>query len=145
MSINKVVLTGNLTRDAEMRYTQGGSAVASLGIAVNDRVKNSSTGDWEDYANFINCTMFGKRAEGLQPYLTKGQKVAIDGRLRYSTWESEGQKRSKVEVIVENLELLGGRGGSSQQSQSNNKDAYSAPPTPVVNEDSSVFDEDVPF
>lgn len=145
MSINKVVLTGNLTRDAEMRYTQSGSAVASLGIAVNDRVKNSSTGEWEDYANFINCTMFGKRAEGLQPYLTKGQKVAVDGRLRYSTWESDGQKRSKIEVIVEDLELLGGRGGNSQPAQSGNKAAYSAPATPVVNEDSSVFDEDVPF
>lgn len=145
MSINKVVLTGNLTRDAEMRYTQSGSAVASLGIAVNDRVKNSSTGEWEDYANFINCTMFGKRAEGLQPYLTKGQKVAVDGRLRYSTWESDGQKRSKIEVIVEDLELLGGRGGNSQPAQNGNKAAYSAPATPVVNEDSSVFDEDVPF
>ena len=145
MSINKVVLTGNLTRDAELRYTQGGSAVASIGIAVNDRVKNSLTGEWEDYANFINCSMFGKRAEGLQPYLTKGQKVGIDGRLRYSTWQqSDGQKRSSIEVIIENLELLGSRGGASGN-QSANKGAYSAPATPVVSEDSSVFDEDVPF
>jgi single-strand DNA-binding protein len=145
MSINKVVLTGNLTRDAELRYTQGGSAVASIGIAVNDRVRNSSTGEWEDYANFINCSMFGKRAESLQPYLTKGQKVGIDGRLRYSSWQqSDGQKRSSIEVIIENLELLGSRGGS-QSNQNANKDAYSAPSTQVVSEDSSVFDEDVPF
>ena len=144
MSINKVVLTGNLTRDAELRHTQTGTAVATVGIAVNDHVRNSSTGEWEEYANFINCTLFGKRAEGLQPYLTKGQKVAIDGHLRYSAWESEGQRRSKIEVVVDDLELLGSRGGS-QTSQSTNKGAYSAPATPVVSEDSSVFDEDVPF
>ena len=145
MSINKVIITGNLTRDAELRYTSGGSPVAAIGIAVNDRVKNSSTGDWEDYPNFINCTMFGKRAEGLHPYLTKGQKVAIDGRLRYSTWENEGQKRSKLEVIVDNLELLGSRQGSQATKEQVSKDDYSAPSTPVVNEDASVFDEDVPF
>ena len=149
MSINKVILTGNLTRDAELRYTQSGLALASVGLAVNDRVRNSSTGDWEDYANFINCTMFGKRAESLQPYLTKGQKVAVDGKLRYSTWETDGQRRSKIEVIIDDIELLGSRQNtdrnSSSSEQTREKDAYSAPATPVVNEDSSVFDEDVPF
>ena len=144
MSINKVILTGNLTRDIEVRYTQSGMAIGSIGIAVNDRTKNSSTGEWEDYANFINCTMFGKRAESLQPYLLKGQKVAIDGKLRYSTWESDGQKRSKIEVIVDDLELLGSRNNSGGQAAPN-KDAYSAPATPVVNEDDSVYAEDVPF
>ena len=146
MSINKVVLTGNLTRDAELRYSQSGLAISSIGIAVNDRTKNSSTGDWEDYANFFNCTLFGKRAEALDQYLKKGQKVAIDGKLHYSTWESEGQKRSKVEVIVDDLELLGSRGnGGGGQGGSPAKDAYSAPQTPVVNEDASVYSEDVPF
>ena len=149
MSINKVVLTGNLTRDAELRYTQSGMALSSIGIAVNDRMKNSSTGEWEDYANFINCTMFGKRAESLQPYLLKGQKVAIDGKLRYSTWESEGQKRSKIEVIVDDLELLGSRSGGANQGagagNGSSKEAYSAPKTPVVSEDDSVYAEDVPF
>ena len=146
MSINKVILTGNLTRDAELRYSQSGMAISSIGIAVNDRTKNSSTGEWEDYANFINCTLFGKRAEALDPYLKKGQKVAIDGKLRYSTWESDGQKRSKIEVIVDDLELLGSRGnGGGGQGNAPAKDAYSAPKTPVVNEDASVYSEDVPF
>ena len=146
MSINKVILTGNLTRDAELRYSQSGMAISSIGIAVNDRTKNSSTGEWEDYANFINCTLFGKRAEALDPYLKKGQKVAIDGKLRYSTWESDGQKRSKIEVIVDDLELLGSRGnGGGGQGNAPGKDAYSAPKTPVVNEDASVYSEDVPF
>ena len=146
MSINKVVLTGNLTRDAELRYSQSGMAISSIGIAVNDRTKNSSTGEWEDYANFFNCVMFGKRAEALDPYLKKGQKVGIDGKLRYSAWESEGQRRSKVEVVVDDLELLGSRGnGGGTQGNVPAKDAYSAPKTPVVNEDASVYAEDVPF
>jgi single-strand DNA-binding protein len=146
MSINKVVLTGNLTRDAELRYSQSGMAISSIGIAVNDRTKNSSTGDWEDYANFINCVMFGKRAEALDPYLKKGQKVAIDGKLRYSAWESDGQRRSKIEVVIDDLELLGSRGnGGGGQGNAPSKDAYSAPQTPVVNEDASVYSEDVPF
>ena len=147
MSINKVVLTGNLTRDAELRYSQSGMAISIIGIAVNDRAKNSSTGEWEDYANFINCTLFGKRAEALDPYLKKGQRVAIDGKLHYSSWESDGQKRSKIEVIVDDLELLGsrGNGGGAPQGNAPAKAAYSAPSTPVVNEDASVYDEDVPF
>ena len=145
MSINKVVLTGNLTRDAELRYSQSGMAISAIGIAVNDRAKNSSTGEWEDYANFINCTLFGKRAEALDPYLKKGQKVAIDGKLRYLSWESDGQKRSKIEVIVDDLELLGSRNNGGGQENAPAKAAYSAPTTPVVNEDASVYDEDVPF
>ena len=114
MSINKVVLTGNLTRDAELQYTQSGMAISAIGLAVNERAKNSATGEWEDYANFINCKMFGKRAESLDPYLKKGQKVAVDGKLHYSSWEKDGQKRNKIEVIVNDLELLG---GAKQQSQ----------------------------
>lgn len=107
--MNKVALIGNLTRDAELRTTQGGMAIASIGIAVNDRVKNKQTDEWEDYANFINCTMFGKRAESLRPYLNKGQKVGIDGHLHWSQWETDdGNKRSKLEVIVDNIDLLGG-------------------------------------
>lgn len=144
MSINKVVITGNLTRDAELRTTQGGTSVCTIGVAVNDRVRNSSTGEWEDYANFINCVLFGRRAEGLSPYLTKGTKVAIEGRLRYSAWEQDGQRRNKIEVLVDELELLSSRNGGASQSAPA-REAYSAPATPVINEDSSVYDEDVPF
>ena len=118
MSINRVVLTGNLTRDPEVRRTQSGMAIMTFGIAVNDRRKNSATGEWEDYANFIDCTMFGSRAEGVSNYLSKGSKVGIEGKLRYSTWERDGQKRSKLEVIVDDLEFLSSRnnqGGSGYQ------------------------------
>ena len=77
MSINRVVISGNLTRDPELRRTQSGMAILSFGVAVNDRRRNPQTGDWEDYANFIDCTMFGNRGESLSNILTKGMKVAM--------------------------------------------------------------------
>ena len=100
MSINRVIISGNLTRDPELRSTASGLPVLGFGVAVNDRRKNQQTGEWEDYPNFIDCTMFGARAESLSRYLGKGTKVAIEGKLRWSQWEREGQKRSKIEVIV---------------------------------------------
>lgn len=105
MSINRTVIGGNLTRDPELRTTQGGNPVLSMSVAVNDSRKNPSTGEWEDYANFIDCTLFGKRAKGVAKYLSKGSKVTIDGKLRYSQWERDGQKRSKLEVIVQDIDL----------------------------------------
>lgn len=161
MSINRVVLSGNLTRDPEVRTTQSGMPVMSLGIAVNDRRKNNQTGEWEDYANFIDCTMFGTRAQNVANYLSKGQRVMIEGKLRYSQWERDGQKRSKIEVIIDDLDFSGSRGGNNNQGGygggqnsygggqggygGNNAAAYSAPSTPVVDTNSSVYDEDIPF
>ena len=125
MSINKVMISGNLTRDAELRSTQGGSSVLKLGVAVNDRRKNPSTGEWEDVPNFIDCTLFGRRAESLAQYLVKGTKVAIEGRLHYSSWEDRqtGQKRSKLDVNVDEIEFMS-RGGVSSSEQ------YSDDPIP---------------
>ena len=105
MSINRVIISGNLTRDPELRSTAGGTSVLGFGVAVNDRRKNQQTGEWEDYPNFIDCTMFGARADALKRYLSKGTKVTIEGKLRWSQWERDGQKRSKIEVIVDELEL----------------------------------------
>lgn len=126
MSINRVNISGNLTRDPELRATTGGTQVLSFGMAVNDRRKNQQTGEWEDYPNFVDCTMFGSRAEKVSRYLTKGCKVAVEGKLRYSQWERDGQKRSKLEVIVEEIEFM-----SRQQA---------AEPDP-----SDAYDEDIPF
>lgn len=148
MSINRVVLSGNLTRDPEVRTTQSGMPVMSLGIAVNDRRKNGQTGEWEDYANFIDCTMFGNRAQNVAQYLSKGQRVMLEGKLRYSTWERDGQKRSKIEVIIDDLDFQGTRNQSSQGMTTDgatNASAYSAPQTPVVDTSSSVYDDDIPF
>jgi single-strand DNA-binding protein len=134
MSINRVTITGNLTRDIDLRQTQSGYSIGAISVAVNDRKKNSQTDEWEDKANFVECTLFGKRAEGLAPYLNKGQKVAIDGKLDYSTWETkDGQKRSMLKVIVSDLELLG---GTRQQEQSQEQ---------PQNATAEVADNDIPF
>ena len=109
MNINRVVLTGNLTRDPEVSATGGGLAVCKLGIAVNGRRKNNSTGEWEEKANFFRVTVFGKQGENCAQYLKKGRAVAIDGRLEWSQWEVEGQKRSSVDIIAESVQFLGGR------------------------------------
>ena len=110
------------------------------GDVVNDRRRNAN-GEWEDYPNYIDCTMFGARAESLSRILTKGMKVAIEGKLRWSQWERDGQKRSKIEVVVDEIELM---------SRANNTEAVSsnyapAMPAPVVDTSSSIYDEDIPF
>lgn len=149
MSINRVIISGNLTRDPELRSTAGGLPVLGFGVAVNDRRKNQQTGEWEDYPNFIDCTMFGARAESLSRFLSKGTKVSIEGKLRWSQWEREGQKRSKIEVIVDELEFMSSRNDSSSYGGGHTS-GYSAPAAapmaaPVVDASSSVYDEDIPF
>lgn len=136
MSINRVCISGNLTRDPEMRATNSGMQVLGFGVAVNDRRKNPQTGEWEDYPNFVDCTMFGNRAEAVSRFLAKGMKVAIEGKLRYSSWERDGQKRSKLEVIVDEIELMVRREGQLQAQPS------LADTVPVQPE---FYDEDVPF
>jgi len=114
MSINRVVISGNLTRDPELRATSGGTSVLKMGVAVNDRRKNQQTGEWEDVPNFVDVTVFGARGEALARFLSKGAKVAIEGKLRWSQWESkEGDKRSKLEVIADEVEFLSSRDGGS--------------------------------
>lgn len=139
MSINKVCITGNLTRDAELRATQGGMQILNFGVAVNDRRKSPQTGNWEDYPNFIDCVMFGTRAEAISRHISKGTKVAIEGKLRYSSWNDKqtGAKRSKLEVIVDEIDLMSGRSQQAQPQQP----TYSAP-TPPQGE---YADEDLPF
>ena len=121
MSINKVMISGNLTRDPELRTTASGMSVLSFGVAVNDRRRNQN-GEWEDYANFVDCTMFGKRAEALSQYLQKGTKVAIEGRLHYSSWEDRngGGRRSKLDVTVDELEFMSSRNGGGNGQYANN-------------------------
>lgn len=148
MSINRVCVTGNLTRDPELRSTQSGSQVLSFGIAVNDRRRNAQTGEWEDYPNFVDCTMFGTRAEKIANYIAKGSKVAIDGKLRYSSWERDGERRSKLEVIVDEIEFMSHRdeqGGAviSTPTPAPVRPAAPRQAAPVAAAD--VYDEDIPF
>ncbi len=152
MSINRVIISGNLTRDPDLRSTASGMAVLSLGVAVNDRRRNQQTGEWEDYPNFVDCTMFGTRAESLARFLSKGTKVTIEGKLRWSQWERDGQKRSKLEVVVDDLEFMSSRNGGQQGGYNNGgygnqsyAPAAPAPAAPVIETSSSVYDEDIPF
>jgi single-strand DNA-binding protein len=108
MNINRVVLTGNLTRDPDLRATTGGLAVCKLGVAVNTRRKNSE-GQWEEKPNFFRVTVFGRQAESCHSYLKKGRPVAIDGRLEWSSWETDGQKRESIDIIADSVQFLGGR------------------------------------
>jgi single-strand DNA-binding protein len=117
MNINNVVITGNLTRDPELRTIPSGTSVCELGVAVNERVKDSS-GAWTDRANFFNVTVWGKSAENCAQYLSKGRGVAVSGRLRWESWEKDGQKRSAVKIVADMVQFLGDGKGSSSSSGS---------------------------
>ena len=114
MNINRVVLTGNLTRDPDLRSNPAtGLSICKLGIAVNGRRKNSETGNWEEKANFFRVTVFGRQAESCGQYLKKGRPVAIDGRLEWSQYEREGQTRESIDIIADSVQFLGGRDESA--------------------------------
>lgn len=144
MSINSVCISGFLTRDPELRHTQGGTPILGFGVAVNDRRKNQA-GEWEDYPNFVDCTMFGTRAEKIAPYLAKGAKVAVDGKLRYSSWERDGQKRSKLEVIVEEIEFLSRSGEARTAAPYDPQPAYAPQPVYDAQPQQVVYDGTIPF
>jgi single-strand DNA-binding protein len=108
MNYNKVMLMGNLTRDVEMRHTSGNNAVAQIGLAVNRRY---TTGDGEkrEETTFVDCEAWGKTAETMAKYLAKGRPVFIEGRLKLDQWEKDGQKFSKLRVVIENFQFIGGK------------------------------------
>lgn len=137
MSINRVNISGNLTRGPELRSTAGGTQVVSFGVAVNDRRRNPQTGEWEDCPNFVDCTMFGARAEAASRYLSKGSKVAIEGKLRYSSWERDGQRRSKLKVIVDEIEFMS-RSADGQAPAAGENGARGQ-------HEAELCDEDIPF
>src|SRR5881394_3896035 len=107
-SFNRVILLGNLTRDVEVRYLQSGTAVADIGMAVNDRRKGQN-GEWIEETTFVDVTLWGRTAEVAGEYLSKGRPVFIEGRLQLDTWDDKqsGQKRSKLKVIGETMQMLG--------------------------------------
>ncbi len=135
MSINRVVISGNLTRDPELRSTPSGTSVLGLGIAVNERRKNQESGQWEDVPNFFDVSIFGARAEALSRFLSKGSKVAIEGRLRWHQWETpQGEKRSKVDIIADEIEFLSSRDAGAGAS-------YAAPEPSAIDE----IGDEIPF
>jgi single-strand DNA-binding protein len=107
VSINHVVLTGNLTHAPELRATPAGMSVLDFGLAVDDRVKDPKTGDWTDRPNYFDVAVFGRRADALADILTRGMKVAVAGRLRWHEWQTDhGEKRSRVTVVADDVELM---------------------------------------
>lgn len=124
-SYNRVILVGNLTRDPELRFIPSGTAVSEIGLAVNDRIKRD--GQWVDETTFVDVTLWARTAEVANEYLSKGSSVLIEGRLKLDSWEnSEGQKRSKLRVIADRMQMLGSRGGG--------RDGSSSPRQPVASQ-----------
>jgi single-strand DNA-binding protein len=161
-NLNRVMLMGNCTRDPEIKYTPKGTAVAELGLAVN-RIYSTEQGERREETTFVDVELWGRQAEIAGEYLKKGRPVYIEGRLKLDTWDDKqtGQKRSKMRVVCENLQLLGSReggpgaggggGGESsegypQQQQARRPAAKPTPPArPPADPDLDVSDDDIPF
>lgn len=147
-SFNKVILMGNLTRDVEMRALPSGANVGSFGLAVNDRFKDKD-GNWVDKPNFIDCEIFGARAEPFARYHSKGSPVFIEGKLRFDQWQDrDGNNRSKLKVVVENFEFVGGREGGAGGSGGGGGGGGSRAPrqqAPADNYGEPVSSDDIPF
>jgi single-strand DNA-binding protein len=109
-NFNRVILMGNVTRDPELRYISSGTAVTDIGLAINDRRKNAS-GEWVEETTFVDVTLWGRTAEVAGEYVTKGSPLFIEGRLKLDTWEKDGKKNSKLRVVCDRMQLMGGRGG----------------------------------
>lgn len=134
-SFNKVLLMGNLTRDPELRYTSGGSAVCNFSMAMNRKYTDKS-GERRDETCYMRITVWGKQGENCAQYLSKGRGVFVEGRLQSRSWETEdGQKRSAVDVVADSVQFLPGRGGSSSGGGFNNDAPMDGPPA----------EDDIPF
>lgn len=138
MAINRVIIEGNLTRDVEMRATTNGTAVAGFTVAVNEKRRNQQTGKLDDAPVFVKCSLFGIRAEKLSKYLLKGTKVTIDGKLRYSQWTKDDEKRHELSVIVDQLEFSGSRPAKGDAAAPQEPEPEPAPAP-------DLYDEDIPF
>ena len=152
-NINRVVLTGNLTRDPELRSTPSGMSVCSLRIASNTRRKDNTTGDWTDKPNYFSVTVWGAQGENCARFLSKGRPVAIDGRLEWREWQDQqGNKREAIEIVADGVQFLGGRddapmGGGNGYAQHSDvpADTSDFAPQPVGARASAPADDDIPF
>jgi single-strand DNA-binding protein len=141
-NINRVVITGNLTRDPELRSTPGGTAVCKLRVAVNSRRKDGQSGEWVDKPNYFDVTVWGAQGENCSTYLSKGRPVAVDGRLDWREWEAQdgSGKRQAVEIIADSVQFLGGRPEGEQP-----QFVPSGAPAESGADFSSGGDDDIPF
>jgi single-strand DNA-binding protein len=143
INLNRVVLTGNLTRDPELRSTTSGTSVCSLRIACNTRRKNSATGEWEDKPNYLDVTVWGAQGENCARFLAKGRPVAIDGRLEWRQWETpDGHKRQSVVIIADAVQFLGGRDSDPDKASHDGAGADDDEPAHVG---AGADEDDIPF
>lgn len=145
-NVNKVFLMGNLTRDVELRSLPSGTSVGNFGLAVNERFKDRNE-QWQERANFIDCEIFGRRAEVMHQYLAKGKPVFIEGKLRLDQWENQqGEKRSKLKVVVDDFQFVdsggGGGGGGDAGAQQRQPAATTGANGPSYD---PVPEDDIPF
>lgn len=146
MAVNSVSISGNLTRDPELRATAGGAGVLSMGVAVNERRKDPATGEWGDYPNYVDCVVFGNRAEALARILAKGAKVAVHGKLRQDRWQDQdGRSRSRIEVVADEVDLMQrsgeARAASPSPAPAQATPAEAAPAAPA----DDLYASDIPF
>jgi single-strand DNA-binding protein len=142
-NINRVIVSGNLTREPELRQA-GATSVLQLGIAVNDRKKNAQTDQWEDVPNYFDVLVWGARGEGLSRYLRKGMKVAVSGKLRWSSWKAQdGSNRNKVEIVADDVEFLSSSREGAQGAAVTGG-GYDAP-APMASPSVESLEEDIPF
>ena len=153
-NINRVVLTGNLTRDPELRSLPSGMSVCSLRIACNTRRKNNSSGEWEDKPNYFDVTVWGAQGENCARFLSKGRPIALDGRLEWREWQDkEGNTRQSTEIIADSVQFLGSRedgpgGGGGFTPRSDvpvNESDFQPAGAPSGNGAPSAADDDIPF
>ena len=155
-SVNKVILIGNLTRDPEVRYTPKGTAVADIGMAMNRSWTPPDGGERREEVTFVTVTFWGRQAEVAGEYLKKGRPVYIEGRLQMDSWDDKntGEKRTKLKIVGEQMQLLGSRdggggGSSSQQREESSQSNQSAPQSPAENDgaqfETDSDDDDIPF
>ena len=153
-NINVVVITGNLTRDPELRSTPGGTSVCKLRVAVNSRRKDGQTGEWVDKPNYFDVTVWGAQGENCANYLSKGRPVAVEGRLDWREWEDkEGGKRQSVEIIANSVQFLGSRDGGGNgngftpqsDTPADTSDYDAAPAAATAGGGGGGADDDIPF
>lgn len=141
--LNVVALVGRLTRDAELKYTNSGVAICKLGIAVNRRVKKEDT--WQDEASFFDAVLIGRRGEAIAQYLVKGKQIGLRGELRQDRWEQDGQNRSRVEIFVNDIQLIGGGGGRGAGAEPAGPAATGRGGSYQESPPADNFDDDIPF
>lgn len=150
--VNSVILIGRLTRDAELKYSSGGMPICRFSLAINRRKKDGD--NWVDEANFFDIVLLGKMGESINQYLVKGKQIAVQGELRQDRWEQDGQNRSKVEILANNVQLLGGGSGGGERGGSYDRGAGRPPAargaeeageSSPIRKQSDDFNDDIPF